>query len=124
VPARVPQRHRARAGADLEHVFAVSRLAHRAAHGARPRHARGLGAARLLAGGVGQPAGAGGGAVEPGARTEDRRLMTATTAHDDDRIVTAFTACAVLWTLVGMAAGVYAAAELVWPGSSLEQPWL
>ncbi|HEY8519947.1 MAG TPA: cytochrome-c oxidase, cbb3-type subunit I [Gammaproteobacteria bacterium] len=49
--------------------------------------------------------------------------MTAA-AHYEDRIVTAFTACAVLWTLVGMAAGVYVAAELVWPELSFEQPWL
>jgi cytochrome c oxidase cbb3-type subunit 1 len=42
----------------------------------------------------------------------------------EDRIVTAFTAFAVLWALVGMAAGVYVAAELVWPDLGLSQPWL
>jgi len=42
----------------------------------------------------------------------------------EDRIVTAFTAFAVLWALVGMAVGVYVAAELVWPGLGFDQPWL
>jgi len=42
----------------------------------------------------------------------------------EDRIVTAFTVCAVLWALLGMAAGVYVAAELVWPNLSFDQPWL
>jgi cytochrome c oxidase cbb3-type subunit 1 len=41
-----------------------------------------------------------------------------------DRVVTAFTAAAVLWAIVGMAAGVYVAAELVWPNLSFSQPWL
>ena len=35
--------------------------------------------------------------------------------HYEDRIVTAFMYCAVFWALAGMAAGVYVAAELVWP---------
>jgi cytochrome c oxidase cbb3-type subunit 1 len=42
----------------------------------------------------------------------------------EDRIVTAFTACAVIWAIVGMAAGVYVAAELVWPDLGFGQPWL
>jgi len=42
----------------------------------------------------------------------------------EDRIVAAFTAAAIVWTLVGMAAGVYVAAELVWPELGFEQPWL
>jgi len=37
------------------------------------------------------------------------------TIHYEDRVVTAFTYCAVFWALVGMVAGVYVAAELVWP---------
>jgi cytochrome c oxidase cbb3-type subunit 1 len=41
-----------------------------------------------------------------------------------DRVVTAFTAAAVFWALVGMAAGVYVAAELVWPDLSFSQQWL
>src|SRR5690606_41813364 len=44
--------------------------------------------------------------------------------HYEDRIVTAFTAAAVLWTVFGMLAGVYVAAELVWPELGFEQPWL
>ena len=45
-------------------------------------------------------------------------------ASYEDRIVTAFTAFAVIWALVGMAAGVYVAAELVWPDLGFSQPWL
>jgi cytochrome c oxidase cbb3-type subunit 1 len=41
-----------------------------------------------------------------------------------DRVVTAFTAAAIFWALLGMAAGVYVAAELVWPSLSFSQPWL
>jgi len=37
------------------------------------------------------------------------------TTHYEDRIVTAFTYCSVFWALLGMIAGVYVAAELVWP---------
>ena len=44
--------------------------------------------------------------------------------HYEDRIVTAFTAAAVVWTVFGMLAGVYVAAELVWPTLGFEQPWL
>ncbi|HEX7082465.1 MAG TPA: cytochrome-c oxidase, cbb3-type subunit I [Gammaproteobacteria bacterium] len=50
--------------------------------------------------------------------------MSATVVHYEDRIVAAFTAAAVAWTLVGMLAGVYVAAELVWPALGFEQPWL
>jgi cytochrome c oxidase cbb3-type subunit 1 len=42
----------------------------------------------------------------------------------DDGIVTAFTACAIFWSIVGMAAGVYVAAELIWPTLDFGQPWL
>jgi cytochrome c oxidase cbb3-type subunit 1 len=42
----------------------------------------------------------------------------------EDRIVTAFTACAVFWSVVGMLAGVYVAAELVWPTIDLGLPAL
>ena len=42
----------------------------------------------------------------------------------DDGIVTAFTACAVAWAIIGMCAGVYVAAELVWPVLDFGQPWL
>jgi cytochrome c oxidase cbb3-type subunit 1 len=53
--------------------------------------------------------------------------MNATTASArgyDDRIVTAFTACAIFWAVVGMAAGVFVAAELVWPTLDFGQSWL
>lgn len=33
----------------------------------------------------------------------------------DDKVVRAFTVCSIFWSLIGMAAGVYVAAELVWP---------
>jgi cytochrome c oxidase cbb3-type subunit I len=41
-----------------------------------------------------------------------------------DRITTAFTAMAVFWVVLGMTAGVWVAALLVWPDLSFEQPWL
>jgi cytochrome c oxidase cbb3-type subunit 1 len=41
----------------------------------------------------------------------DRGAIT----HYEDRVVTAFAACAIGWAVFGMAAGVYVAAELVWP---------
>jgi cytochrome c oxidase cbb3-type subunit 1 len=47
-----------------------------------------------------------------------------TTHAYNDRIVTAFTACSIFWAVVGMAAGVYIAAELVWPTLDFGQPWL
>lgn len=55
--------------------------------------------------------------------------MSATTisshpTHYEDRIVTAFTMCSIIWAVLGMAAGVYVAAELVWPALNFEQPWL
>jgi len=50
--------------------------------------------------------------------------MSARVLHYEDRIVTAFTACSILWAILGMTAGVYAAAELVWPELNLGIPWL
>ncbi len=44
--------------------------------------------------------------------------------HYEDRIVTAFTACSIVWAILGMVAGVYAAAELIWPELNLGIPWL
>ena len=41
-----------------------------------------------------------------------------------DRVVTAFTACAMIWAVLGMVAGVYVAAELVWPTIDFGQPAL
>lgn len=46
------------------------------------------------------------------------------TRNYDDRLVGVFTACAVFWSVVGMAVGVYVAAELVWPTLDLGLPWL
>lgn len=42
----------------------------------------------------------------------------------DDRIVTVLTGFTIFWAIVGMAAGVYVAAELVWPSLNFELPWL
>ena len=50
--------------------------------------------------------------------------MNATTEFFEDRVVTAFAAAAVVWALFGMLAGVYLAAEMVWPALNLDQPWL
>ncbi len=41
-----------------------------------------------------------------------------------DRVVTTLTGFAMLWAIVGMAAGVYAAAELVWPQLNFSEAWL
>jgi cytochrome c oxidase cbb3-type subunit 1 len=42
----------------------------------------------------------------------------------EDRVVTAFLYCSVFWALLGMAAGVYVAAELVWPTIDFGLPQL
>jgi cytochrome c oxidase cbb3-type subunit 1 len=44
--------------------------------------------------------------------------------HYEDRVVRALVACSIAWALIGMSAGVYAAAELVWPSLDFGQPWL
>ena len=41
-----------------------------------------------------------------------------------DTVVTAFIAAAMAWALFGMTAGVYLAAELVWPALNADLPWL
>ena len=41
-----------------------------------------------------------------------------------DRIVTTLVAFAIFWSIVGMLAGVYVAAELVWPALNFDHPWL
>ena len=38
----------------------------------------------------------------------------------EDEVVKALTVCSIGWALLGMAAGVYAAAELVWPALNLD----
>ena len=41
-----------------------------------------------------------------------------------DRVVTALVVCAMAWSVLGMAAGVYLAAELVWPTADFGIEWL
>ncbi|MFK7816845.1 MAG: cytochrome-c oxidase, cbb3-type subunit I [Gammaproteobacteria bacterium] len=41
-----------------------------------------------------------------------------------DRIVTTLVMFSVIWAVIGMLAGVYIAAELVWPALNFEQAWL
>jgi len=41
-----------------------------------------------------------------------------------DRVVTALVMFSVIWALLGMTAGVYIAAELVWPWLDFGQQWL
>ncbi len=41
-----------------------------------------------------------------------------------DRVVKILVMFSIFWALLGMIAGVYAAAELVWPALNLENPWL
>jgi hypothetical protein len=46
------------------------------------------------------------------------------TEYYNDRVVRQFVLGAALWGIIGMAVGVYAAAELIWPGLSFDSPWL
>lgn len=41
-----------------------------------------------------------------------------------DRIVTTLTVFAMIWAIIGMSAGVYVAAELIWPTLDFGEPWL
>ena len=41
-----------------------------------------------------------------------------------DRVVTTLVVFSVIWAVVGMVAGVYVAAELIWPTLDFGQPWL
>ncbi len=41
-----------------------------------------------------------------------------------DKVVMALVMSSMVWALIGMSAGVYAAAELLWPRLDFEQPWL
>lgn len=41
-----------------------------------------------------------------------------------DRVVTTLVMFSVIWAVIGMLAGVYIAAELVWPALNFEQAWL
>src|SRR6185503_4697865 len=113
VSERIRERARARADADLEHVPALSRPTGHPEDRPRPRHADGLVADRLPARVLGHVARDHGGALESWHRPAGGD-MSARVTHYEDRIVTAFTACAIVWSMLGMLAGVYAAAELVW----------
>lgn len=44
--------------------------------------------------------------------------------HYEDSVVRTLVTFSIAWALIGMSAGVYAAAELVWPALDLGQPWL
>lgn len=46
------------------------------------------------------------------------------TLYYHDRIVTTLVMFSMIWALLGMLAGVYASAELLWPGLDAGQPWL
>lgn len=46
------------------------------------------------------------------------------TEYYHDRVVTALVVCAMIWAVLGMTAGVYVAAELVWPELDFGQQWL
>ncbi len=42
----------------------------------------------------------------------------------NDRVVLQFTIMTLVWAVVGMGVGVFIAAELIWPGLSMNLPWL
>ena len=42
----------------------------------------------------------------------------------EDSLMKPMVACIIVWALVGMGAGLWAAAEMVWPALNLDQPWL
>jgi cytochrome c oxidase cbb3-type subunit 1 len=44
--------------------------------------------------------------------------------HYEDGVVRILVTFSIAWALIGMSAGVYAAAELIWPSLDLGQPWL
>lgn len=44
--------------------------------------------------------------------------------HYHDEIVRVLVVCSIIWTVVAMTAGVYIAAELLWPQLDFGQPWL
>jgi cytochrome c oxidase cbb3-type subunit 1 len=49
---------------------------------------------------------------------------TSATDHYHDNVVRTLLVCSILWTLIGMAAGVFASAELLWPGIDAGLSWL
>ena len=50
--------------------------------------------------------------------------VTSATEYYRDRVVTALVMFSVIWAVLGMTAGVYVAAELVWPTLDFGQQWL
>ena len=50
--------------------------------------------------------------------------MAETTEFYRDRVVTTLVAFSIIWAVLGMLAGVYVAAELVWPELDFGQFWL
>ncbi len=50
--------------------------------------------------------------------------MSETAEYYRDRVVTALVMFSIIWAVLGMLAGVYVAAELVWPQLDFGQPWL
>ena len=58
------------------------------------------------------------------ARTSGSESMSLPQETYYDRMVTVAVLSAMFWSIVGMAAGVWAAAELVWPALGFDQPWL
>ena len=52
--------------------------------------------------------------------------MQATHASEtyNDRVVRQFSIATVIWGLVGMVAGVFIAAQLLWPALNFDLPWL
>jgi cytochrome c oxidase cbb3-type subunit 1 len=49
---------------------------------------------------------------------------TAPPIHFDDEVVRRFALTTVLWGIVGMAVGVFLAAQLLWPALNFDVPWL
>jgi cytochrome c oxidase cbb3-type subunit 1 len=52
------------------------------------------------------------------------KAMVTVTEHYNDRVVRLFLLAAIVWGLVGMSVGLYAAAELAWPVLNFDIPWL
>ena len=51
-------------------------------------------------------------------------IALAANEHYSDRVVRFLVICSIGWSILGMAAGVYVAAELIWPGIDFGQQWL
>ena len=51
-------------------------------------------------------------------------MPEASPAYYHDKVVRMLVLCSIVWSVLGMLAGVYVAAELVWPTIDFGQPWL